>query len=44
MSDMPLSEALREEGRHGAPIVVAEGLAGAARFVKGAGRGGKFED
>jgi len=39
---LPMSEALREEGRHGAPIVAEEGLAGAQRFVKGAGRGGKF--
>ena len=38
----PLAEALREEGRHGAPIVAAEGAAGAKRFVEGAGRGGKF--
>ena len=37
---MPLAEALREEGRHGAPVVAAEGAAGAKRFVEGAGRGG----
>jgi enoyl-CoA hydratase len=41
---LPLAEALREEGRHGAPIVAAEGAAGAKRFVAGAGRGGKFGD
>jgi enoyl-CoA hydratase len=40
--DMPLAEALREEGRHGAPVVAREGAAGAKRFVEGAGRGGKF--
>ena len=39
---LPLAEALREEGRHGVPIVAAEGAAGAKRFVQGAGRGGKF--
>ena len=39
---LPLPEALREEGRHGAPFVAAEGAAGAKRFVDGAGRGGKF--
>ena len=40
--DLPLAEALREEGRHGAPVVAAEGVFGAQRFVDGAGRGGKF--
>ncbi len=40
---LPLAEALREEGRHGAPIVAAEGEAGAKRFLRGEGRGGKFE-
>ena len=39
---LPLSEALREEGRMGVSIVAAEGLSGARRFVDGAGRGGKF--
>ena len=39
---LPLAEALHEEGRHGVPIVAAEGEAGARRFVEGAGRGGKF--
>ncbi|SFM53703.1 crotonase/enoyl-CoA hydratase family protein [Variovorax sp. OV329] len=39
--DLPLAEALRQEGRHGVPIVAAEGAAGAARFVQGAGRHGK---
>ncbi len=37
---MPLAEALREEGRHGTPVVAAEGAAGAKRFVDGAGRHG----
>ncbi|MGE6699523.1 crotonase/enoyl-CoA hydratase family protein [Hyphomonas sp. NPDC076900] len=40
--DMPLDEALRQEGRLSAPIVAAEGRAGAKRFVGGAGRHGKF--
>ena len=39
---LPLAEALREEGRHGVPIVAAEGAEGAKRFVDGAGRGGRF--
>ena len=39
--ELPLAEALRQEGRHGVPIVAAEGAAGAARFVQGAGRHGK---
>lgn len=40
--DLPLPEALRAEGRAGVPIVAAEGAAGAARFVQGAGRHGRF--
>lgn len=40
--DLSLAEALREEGRLGVPIVEAEGAAGAARFVEGAGRHGRF--
>ncbi|MDM0040569.1 crotonase/enoyl-CoA hydratase family protein [Variovorax sp. J22G21] len=40
--DLPLNDALRQEGRLGAPIVAAEGAAGAARFVQGAGRHGSF--
>lgn len=40
--DLPLAEALRAEGRRGVPIVAAEGAAGAARFVQGAGRHGRF--
>jgi enoyl-CoA hydratase len=40
--DLPLAEALRQEGRRGMPIVAAEGAAGAARFVAGTGRHGRF--
>ena len=40
--DLPLHEALANEGTHGAPIVAQEGKAGAARFAAGAGRHGKF--
>ncbi|HZF84789.1 MAG TPA: crotonase/enoyl-CoA hydratase family protein [Burkholderiaceae bacterium] len=40
--DLPLADALRAEGRQGVPIVAAEGAAGAARFVQGAGRHGRF--
>ena len=42
--DLPLAEALRQEGRNGAPIVAAEGAAGARRFAGGAGRHGRFGD
>lgn len=41
--DLPLAEALRQEGRLGAPIVAAEGRAGAKRFVGGKGRHGEFD-
>ena len=40
--DLPLHEALANEGTQGAPIVAQEGKAGAARFAAGAGRHGKF--
>ena len=40
--DLPLADALRNEGRQGAPFVLAEGVDGAARFVGGAGRHGRF--
>ncbi len=40
--DLPLADALRQEGAHGVPIVAAEGAAGAERFAKGAGRHGQF--
>ncbi len=39
---LPLEEALRAEGVHGAPVVLAEGVAGAARFAAGSGRHGRF--
>ena len=42
--DLPLDEALRQEGRLGVPLVAAEGEAGAARFAQGAGRHGRFQD
>ena len=38
--DLPLAEALQQEGARGFEVVAAEGLAGAARFVAGAGRHG----
>ena len=41
--DLPLEAALRREGRDGAPMVAAEGKAGARRFVEGAGRRGVFD-
>ncbi|MEJ8846845.1 crotonase/enoyl-CoA hydratase family protein [Variovorax rhizosphaerae] len=40
--DLPLAEALRQEGALGVPVVAAEGKAGAERFAKGAGRHGTF--
>ncbi|MHB1667715.1 MAG: crotonase/enoyl-CoA hydratase family protein [Thiomonas sp.] len=40
--DLPLAEALRQEGARGVPIVFAEGEAGACRFSQGAGRHGHF--
>ncbi|MGB7480074.1 MAG: crotonase/enoyl-CoA hydratase family protein [Burkholderiaceae bacterium] len=42
--DFPLAEAIRREGAQGTPMVFAEGEAGAARFVQGVGRHGKFGD
>jgi enoyl-CoA hydratase len=41
--DFPFKEAMRNEFQKGFPMVEAEGRTGAARFAKGAGRGGKFE-
>jgi enoyl-CoA hydratase len=38
--DLPLAEALQQEGRWGAPIVAIEGQAGAMRFERGEGRHG----
>ena len=40
--DLPLPEALRQEGARGVPIVFAEGEKGAAQFAGGAGRHGSF--
>jgi enoyl-CoA hydratase len=40
--DLPLADALRQEGARGVAIVASEGAAGAARFVAGAGRHGAF--
>ncbi|HEY8482014.1 MAG TPA: crotonase/enoyl-CoA hydratase family protein [Spirillospora sp.] len=40
--DLPLAEALRAEGAAGVPVVAREGAAGAARFVAGEGRHGRF--
>jgi enoyl-CoA hydratase len=40
--DLPLDAALRSEGAAGVPVVMAEGAAGAQRFVEGAGRHGSF--
>ena len=41
--DLPLAQALRQEGRRGTPMVQAEGVHGAARFAAGAGRHGDFK-
>ena len=38
--NLPLDEALRQEGERGYRIVFEEGVAGAARFSGGAGRHG----
>lgn len=42
--ELPLAEALREEGLHGVPIVAQEGRQGAARFAGGAGRHGQVDE
>jgi len=42
--DLPLVEALRQEGAHGVPVVAQEGRQGAARFASGAGRHGRPEE
>lgn len=42
--DMPLRAALRQEYVQSAPMVAAEGRAGAARFAGGKGRSGDFGD
>jgi enoyl-CoA hydratase len=41
--DLPLEQALREEGARGVPVVFAEGKDGAQRFSQGAGRHGNFD-
>lgn len=41
--DMPMADALREEGAGGYPVVHAEAIQGAGRFASGAGRHGRFE-
>ena len=40
--DLPMAEALQQEGAGGFAVVQAEGVGGAARFAAGAGRHGKF--
>jgi enoyl-CoA hydratase len=40
--DLPLAQALQQEGAGGYPVVQAEAVAGAARFAGGAGRHGRF--
>jgi enoyl-CoA hydratase len=40
--ELPLADALRQEGAGGYPVVQAEAVAGAARFAAGAGRHGDF--
>lgn len=42
--DLSLAEALQNEGKHGYPIVYEEAIAGADRFIKGAGRHGQFDN
>ncbi|MDX1756089.1 MAG: crotonase/enoyl-CoA hydratase family protein [Marinobacter sp.] len=42
--DMPLPDALRHEGAEGYPVVFEEAIQGAARFAKGAGRHGRFDE
>ncbi len=41
--DLPLTDALGQEGAGGYPIVFEEAIAGADRFAKGVGRHGEFE-
>jgi enoyl-CoA hydratase len=41
--DLPLSDALHNELEHGIRAVAGEGVDGATRFAKGAGRHGRFE-
>ena len=39
--DLPLAQALQQEGAAGHASALAEGIAGAARFAAGAGRHGQ---
>ena len=41
---LPLREAMRSEWHNSLPALKAEGVAGAARFASGKGRGGNFSD
>ncbi len=41
--ELPMADALQNEGRHGYAVVQEESLAGAERFSKGAGRHGEFD-
>jgi enoyl-CoA hydratase len=41
--NLPLAQALQQEGAGGYPVVEAESIAGAARFANGAGRHGRFD-
>jgi enoyl-CoA hydratase len=41
---LDLDVALKAEARRGAPVIVKESVAGAARFSAGKGRGGSFSD
>ncbi|WP_100638270.1 crotonase/enoyl-CoA hydratase family protein [Marinobacter salexigens] len=42
--ELPLADALRNEGKKGYPIVFEEAIAGAQRFAEGAGRHGDFNN
>jgi enoyl-CoA hydratase len=42
--ELPLPQALAEEGGRGMAVVQREGIAGAARFAAGKGRHGAFAD
>lgn len=42
--DLTLTDALKQEGKHGYPIVYEEAIAGAERFTKGGGRHGEFDN
>jgi enoyl-CoA hydratase len=42
--DLSLADALRNEGKNGVSVVLAEGLAGAGQFAQGMGRHGNFDE